>query len=732
MNTDLYPSGSAPSPKPHLRQPHFLCHWLWRWYCSLWIVPLLLFGLPFEARQQDSSLDHFSWSGVPAQTQTGQSFGVSLTARDGGEGVVTQFAGITSISGLAPGVAPAVLITEVETITAKRVEIANLSSAPVDVSGWSLVFYDSQTWPGPTTTFIVPPGTSCAPGSVLQIRSGGSAPGSYPSFNLGVALSWGTSSSYPYAAVTLLDATGRKVDFFCAASALPALITLPAPLGESDWSGPPTTGNNTSSLTYQRIGVFDHNNAGDWVATNNSCGLLNSGLQLPFLAVPIKVAVTPASATFANGVWSGSLVVATPATNLVLRADDLGGHAGDSAPITVAGLPPLRILVPPQAFEATPGFLGFGSVSVPGPLTSNLLVSLASSDTSRIVTTPATIIYAGATDGYFALTNLSDGLPNGPQVVTVTATAAGFAPASGLITNFDVGSVGFSLVLPSSAREGAGWVSNAQVQVSLPVSADVLVRLASSNTNELRVPATVVVPAGSNAVSFAFQVLDDGRIAGTQRVTVTASVPFWQDAIAAIDVADAATTNLLLALPAQAMEGSGTVTNAGAVSIAGTLPTNLVVTLTSTDAVRLLLPARVVIPAGQTSAVFSVTFPDDSQMQGTEVVTMHRLRAGVRPEPGNCIHRRQRCSSPGVRGHLHPAVPGTAFLRPALRRCNRRPDRGWLFGQREHQRSQRLPHPAQPGGDLHQRPVGWPGHSDQRHHECHARGHCGRWPGGRE
>jgi hypothetical protein len=198
------------------------------------------------------------------------------------------------------------------------------------------------------------------------------------------------------------------------------------------------------------------------------------------------------------------MLIAAPGTNLVLRADNLVGHAGDSIPITVRGLPPLRLLVPSEAFESTPGFIGYGSVSVPGPLTTNLLVSLASSNTNEIILASTTTILAGATDGYFALTNLSDGLPDGPQVVTITAGAAGFSPASGLMTNYDVGNFGFALVLPSSVREGTGWLSNAQLHVASPVSADVLVRLASNNTNELALPATVVIPAGSNSASFAF------------------------------------------------------------------------------------------------------------------------------------------------------------------------------------------------------------------------------------
>lgn len=591
--------------------------------CKIRLPPLLLLSLllalNFEDWVQAASLDHFSWTSVPSQAQAGEPFSVILEARDAAAGVVTQYNGITTISGLVPGTP--VLITEVETIRTERVEIANLSSVPVELSGWRLVFYDSQTWPNPTITFTFPTGTSCGPQSVLQVGSGGIAPGSYPSFNLGVPLRWGwPRDNYPYAAVTLLDATGRKVDFFCSIWAYPGAILQPVPITETEWSGVPVAANSNDALTYQRTGAYDRNNARDWVAGINSFGSLNSGLQLPFFATPLKLAVTPNTLTVSNGVWSGSLVVANPVTNLVLRADDLQGHAGDSASMTIAGPPPLRILVPSPAFEATPGFIGLGSVNISNSLETNLVIGLVSSDTNEIMVAPTCTIFAGNLSGLFAVTNLSDGWLDGPKVARVTASATGFASASGLITNYDVSDAGLSLSLPSSVREGDGWVSNAVMLVGAPVSASVLVQLASSNTNLIRMPATVLIPAGSNSATFAFQVLNDGRIAGKQHITITASPALWLGATVELDVADAAITNLGLSLPAQVIEGSGIITNAGAISISGTLQTNLVVTLSNSEPTRLILPVSVIIQAGQTSAFFNVTVPDDAQMQGSELV----------------------------------------------------------------------------------------------------------------
>src|SRR6185369_15329467 len=110
---------------------------------------LLLVGIPSRGFSQSNSLDHFTWSILPPEVQAGQGFGSSLEARDLAENRVLGYGGAVTLVGLISNVPPTVLITEVETIQTERVEVANLSSAPVNISGWQLIFYDSQTWPTP-------------------------------------------------------------------------------------------------------------------------------------------------------------------------------------------------------------------------------------------------------------------------------------------------------------------------------------------------------------------------------------------------------------------------------------------------------------------------------------------------------------------------------------------------------------------------------------------------------
>src|SRR5262252_7057633 len=85
------------------------------------------------------TLDHFSWSAVPSSIQAGQFFQAGLEARDAGNNLVTNFNEIVFLSELTPTVGATILITEVETVAAERVELSNVSPNPVDISGWRVV-----------------------------------------------------------------------------------------------------------------------------------------------------------------------------------------------------------------------------------------------------------------------------------------------------------------------------------------------------------------------------------------------------------------------------------------------------------------------------------------------------------------------------------------------------------------------------------------------------------------
>ena len=91
-------------------------------------------------------------------------------------------------------------------------------------------------------------------------------------------------------------------------------------------------------------------------------------------------------------------------------------------------------------------------------------------------------------------------------------------------------------------------VSEADVEIVATITRDgnvtgpLSVTLSSSDLTELRVPATVDIPDGASSAKVLFEVVNDGDIDGTQRVTVTLTAPEYADTLHAIEVRDDDTT----------------------------------------------------------------------------------------------------------------------------------------------------------------------------------------------
>lgn len=83
------------------------------------------------------------------------------------------------------------------------------------------------------------------------------------------------------------------------------------------------------------------------------------------------------------------------------------------------------------------------------------------------------------------------------------------------------------------------------------------------------------------------------------------------------------TGRLSLSIPAAATEGDGTLAGQGRVSVSPTPTNNLVlVNLTSGNTSKATVPASVVIPAGQSNAVFDLTIIDNLILDGDQPVTI--------------------------------------------------------------------------------------------------------------
>jgi hypothetical protein len=186
-----------------------------------------------------------------------------------------------------------------------------------------------------------------------------------------------------------------------------------------------------------------------------------------------------------------------------------------------------------------------------------------------------------------------------------------------------------TLAAPAAATEGDGVLAGMGMAsvTPTPSNADVVVNLTSSNTNKITVPASIVIPAGQSNAAFDLTVIDNLILDGDKSAVITATSPECNNGpqTKTVVVHDNETTTLAVTLPASALESAGTLIGAGTVTMGAPAGASVTVSLSRTNTTRLLLPATITIPTGQTSAVFNLTFVNDNVFEGSEtaVVTAH-------------------------------------------------------------------------------------------------------------
>ena len=289
-----------------------------------------------------------------------------------------------------------------------------------------------------------------------------------------------------------------------------------------------------------------------------------------------------------------------------------GSPYGTGLIYALAGQPQnLTLSIPSNAPAGTT--LLTGTLSVRPAPTSNLTVSLSSSNTG-LVTVPATVtIPAGQTSVTFPITILDDGLLDGSQPVTLTAASSGYSSVIATISVDDDQTAALSVSAPASAIKGSASVQGT-VTISAAPAFNVTISLSSNNANAATVPASVTVPAGQTSATFPITVVNNGVFDGGQVATITAHVNNWTDGTAVISVLD--NFNLGLTIPATARKGQGILS--GSVQIAGTMTSGLTVSLVSNNLGRVTVPATMTIPAGQTSGTFPLTIVDNGIADGTQ------------------------------------------------------------------------------------------------------------------
>ncbi|MCA9165988.1 MAG: hypothetical protein KDA62_23535, partial [Planctomycetales bacterium] len=159
-----------------------------------------------------------------------------------------------------------------------------------------------------------------------------------------------------------------------------------------------------------------------------------------------------------------------------------------------------------------------GTVSRGTDTTGNLTVNLGSSDTSEATVPAMVTIPDGQTSAMFPVTAVDDATVDGTQTVTITASAATFADGTDTIDVTDDDTAALSLSISPASMSENGGSATGTVSRNTGTTGNLTVNLASSDTSEATVPATVTIPDGQASAMFPVTAVDDAIVDGTQTV----------------------------------------------------------------------------------------------------------------------------------------------------------------------------------------------------------------------
>jgi hypothetical protein len=290
--------------------------------------------------------------------------------------------------------------------------------------------------------------------------------------------------------------------------------------------------------------------------------------------------------------------------------------------------PLLTLTLPESATEGDGVLAGQGSVSIDSPAASSLVIALASEDTSEVTVPASVTITTGNTNATFDLTVVNDADLDGSQLAPITASETLLGTHRQRIRIDDNESTTLSVTLPASVTEGDGTLTGqGTVSLGSTPDSDILVTFSSDDTSEITANPTTI-PAGQTSAAFDLVVVDDGEIDGSQTATITAHVPNWTDGADTLSVLDNENMSLTVVIPSISGEGDGVLSGSGTVTISGTLPSNLVVSLVSDDTSEITVPTTTTINTGNTSAPFDLTVINDPDSDGQQVVSVSVSASG--------------------------------------------------------------------------------------------------------
>ncbi|MFN0051908.1 MAG: Ig-like domain-containing protein, partial [Planctomycetales bacterium] len=327
------------------------------------------------------------------------------------------------------------------------------------------------------------------------------------------------------------------------------------------------------------------------------------------------------------------LVVETDVAGTVSESSESNNAAIAAAPIDIPL--ELHVTLPASQVREDASSPLRGVVMRNGSTTSALTVTLASSDTSELTVPASVVIPAGQSGVAFLAMPVADSTPDGHQLVTVSATAGGFAAGITGLTVLDVDKGHLTLDIPvDELTEG----SSATVTVTREVVTDqpLLVSLSGSSATQLSLPSSVVIPANAASVTFTITALDDVVPEPAGNVSIVASATGSIDGGDSALIIDNDTPELSFSLNrTQVAEGTANpaVSATSRRTVATSAPLTVRIDVSNPSVVQ--APATVVIPAGQLAVTFALNVVNNALVDGDRLVTLDAY--GTYPADGSRI-----------------------------------------------------------------------------------------------
>lgn len=362
--------------------------------------------------------------------------------------------------------------------------------------------------------------------------------------------------------------------------------------------------------------------------------------------------ISPGFVIFSQGQWTGNLEPFRTGTNLVLRAQNNNGQSGDSNPINILPrVADISVTMLPHDFlpVAQWAWIRFlltnaGPSSIESVVVTNELpagftfIQTVPYDGSQLASNRI-VTFLGAIPGQSAME--FDLIIQRDQAGVIPVTASLSVPdydtnpsnhtASGSVTFVPVLTGADVTVTETPGGTNAMFHFQLNATNAQPLAVNYALSLVSATPGTDYVtlaPGTVIFSAGSTQQSVAVPVLDDVFYEANEQFVLMLSVTNLTPVIltatnfTATIVSDDPLPTLTISLPPNAMETTGTLSNAGWFTISAPFEQDIRITITSSDQTEILSPGAIILPAGETNAAFNLPVVDDFLYDPDQTVTI--------------------------------------------------------------------------------------------------------------